>query len=161
MTSGSVAGDPIVLVRPASPELVTTVTPAATAASSTFRTTSRSVSGKSPEPRDSFMTLAPCCTAYSTAWTMLEVVAPWALPMTFRAKTEAPGATPTILTQHPLSGKVTPRAGFTYWARLYTSFPWATIELASPNASAPSVMALVPSPEKSRYWVIAGVPAWP
>src|SRR5579863_5756501 len=118
MTLGSVAGDPMVLVRPASPELVTTVTPAATAASSASRTTSRAVSGKSPEPSDSFMTLAPCCTAYCTAWTMLDVFAPWALPMTFNTNRDAPGATPTTLTQHPLLGKVDFRSGLTYSARL-------------------------------------------
>ena len=45
ITLGSVAGEPIVLVMPASPELTTTVTPAATAASSASRVMSSAVSG--------------------------------------------------------------------------------------------------------------------
>ena len=60
---GSVDGDPWVLVTPASPVLTTTVTPAATAASSALRVASCAVSGKGCEPKDSFSTLTPCVTA--------------------------------------------------------------------------------------------------
>src|SRR3984957_11743160 len=62
-TFGSVAGDPIVLVMPPSPLDATTVTPAATAASSAIRVTSAARSGKLLLPKDSLMTLAPCITA--------------------------------------------------------------------------------------------------
>ena len=58
MTSGSVAGEPIVLVEPASPLETTTVTPAATAASSNCLVTSSEVmSGNGLLPNDSLMTL--------------------------------------------------------------------------------------------------------
>ncbi len=64
----SVAGEPIVLVLPPSPVLTTTVTPAATAASSASRVTSSTVSGKLLDPKDSLITFAPCWTAYWMAW---------------------------------------------------------------------------------------------
>ena len=58
MTSGSVAGEPMVLVAPASPVEETTVTPAATAASSNCLVTSSAVtSGKGLLPNDSLSTL--------------------------------------------------------------------------------------------------------
>ncbi len=52
MTAGSVAGEPIVLVGPASPLDTVTVTPAATAASSNWRTASAAVSGIGLPPKD-------------------------------------------------------------------------------------------------------------
>ena len=63
MRSGSVAGEPVVLVMPESPELTTTVTPAATASSSAMRVASRAVSGKLFDPNDSFSTLTSFPTA--------------------------------------------------------------------------------------------------
>ena len=58
MTAGSVAGDPMVSVTPASPVDAVTVTPAATAASSASLIRSRlAVSGKGLEPKDSLITL--------------------------------------------------------------------------------------------------------
>ncbi len=149
MTSGSLAGEPIVLVAPASPELTTTVTPAATAASSASRTTSSEVSGKLLLPNDSLITLAPLSTAYWMAWRKPEVVVSSLWANTLSAITSAPGATPTILIQQPAAGMRAACPGATWSARLYSSLPWAAIELASRNASPPSVGAAVPSPEKS------------
>ncbi len=63
ITFGSVAGDPIVLVTPASPELTTTVTPAAIASSSAIRVASFAVSGSWFAPNDSFSTCTPFATA--------------------------------------------------------------------------------------------------
>ena len=58
MTFGSVAGEPMVLVEPASPVETTTVTPAATAASSNCLVASSAVtSGNGLEPNDSLITL--------------------------------------------------------------------------------------------------------
>ena len=58
ITAGSVAGEPIVLVGPASPEDTVTVTPAFTAASSAIRVRSRlAVSGNGLSPNDSLITL--------------------------------------------------------------------------------------------------------
>ena len=54
---GSVAGEPIVLVTPASPELTTTVTPAETASSSAILIASSAESGKGFPPNDSLRTL--------------------------------------------------------------------------------------------------------
>jgi hypothetical protein len=57
MTLGSVEGEPIVLVAPASPLETTTVTPAATAASlNSLVASSEVTSGKLSEPNDSFRT---------------------------------------------------------------------------------------------------------
>ena len=58
MTFGSVAGEPMVLVEPASPLETVTVVPAATAASLNCLVTSIAVtSGNGLEPNDSFSTL--------------------------------------------------------------------------------------------------------
>ena len=54
-----IAGEPIVLVVPASPLLATTVTPAATAASSASEIGSSLVSGNGLPPNDSLITSAP------------------------------------------------------------------------------------------------------
>ena len=57
MTFGSVDGEPIVLVTPASPLDTLTTTPAATAASSNCLVASSAVmSGNGLEPKDSLMT---------------------------------------------------------------------------------------------------------
>ena len=58
MTFGSLAGEPIVLVEPASPDEATTTTPAATAASSNWSIAcSEDTSGNALEPKDSLITL--------------------------------------------------------------------------------------------------------
>ena len=58
MTFGSVAGEPMVLVGPASPLETVTVTPAATAASLNCLVASSAVmSGNGLDPNDSFSTL--------------------------------------------------------------------------------------------------------
>jgi hypothetical protein len=57
ITFGSGEGEPIVLVNPASPELTTTVMPAATAASLASLVRSTAVPGKGFDPNDSLMTL--------------------------------------------------------------------------------------------------------
>ncbi len=58
MTFGSVAGEPMVLARPASPEETVTVTPARTAASLAILVTSRlAASGNVLLPKDSLMIL--------------------------------------------------------------------------------------------------------
>src|SRR5580698_373922 len=107
MTSGSVAGDPMVLVLPASPALTTTVTPAATAASFASRVTSRAVSGKLVDANDSLMTLAPLATAKLIASRKPDSVVSLLVANTFRASTSAPGATPTILMSQPLGNGCT------------------------------------------------------
>src|SRR5713101_5557124 len=100
MTLGSVDGDPSVLADPESPLLATTVTPAATAASSAREMGSSALSGKGVPPKDSLITSAPWSTAYSMACTKLEVVVLLVWPKTLRAITEAPGAMPRILMKH-------------------------------------------------------------
>ena len=58
ITSGSVAGEPMVFVTPASPDDTVTVTPAAVAASSAILVRSRlPSSGKGLLPKDSLRTL--------------------------------------------------------------------------------------------------------
>src|SRR5580698_8917426 len=111
MTLGSVAGEPIVLVTPASPELTTTVTPAATAASSASRVTSRVVSGNWFDPKDSLMTLAPLCTAKLIAWRKADSVVSLFSEYTLSASTLEPGASPTILMSQPTGSAC---AGDTY-----------------------------------------------
>ena len=114
MTSGSDAGEPMVLVLPASPELTTTVTPAATAASLASRVTSSAVSGKFVEAKDSLMTLAPLATAKLIASRKPDSVVSLFVANTFSASTLAPGATPTILMSQPLGNGC---VGDTYWER--------------------------------------------
>ena len=65
ITFGSVEGEPMVLVEPASPVETVTVTPAATAALSNCTVASRALtSGNGFEPNDSFSTLTwSVCTA--------------------------------------------------------------------------------------------------
>src|SRR4051812_2354219 len=59
ITFGEVDGEPSVLVRPESPVLATTVTPASTAASSARVIGSLPLSGKGFPPKDSLMTSTP------------------------------------------------------------------------------------------------------
>ena len=63
MTLGSSDGAPIVDEMPASPELTTTVTPAATAASFASFTVSSESSGNGLPPKDSLRTFTPWATA--------------------------------------------------------------------------------------------------
>ena len=98
------------------------------------------------------MTLAPCWTAYCTACTIPEIV-PWLVPggdLQDQERSARGGAHDP----DPAAGRGQvggAMAGLTYSERLYALLPWAAIELASPNASAPSVLAAVPSSEKSWY----------
>src|SRR5215469_17966857 len=97
-----VAGEPIVLVGPESPELVTTVTPAATAASSASCTGSFRVSGIGRPPKDWLSTSTwSTFTAHSMAWMIWELKKPGAGPDTLSAAMLAPGATPRIRIVQP------------------------------------------------------------
>jgi len=100
MTLGSVAGDPMVLWVPASPEATTTVTPAATAASSAILIASSGVSGRGFVANDSLSTFTPLSTASSIAWMIEEIVA--VLPKPFSASSVAPGASPWTRMSHPM-----------------------------------------------------------
>ena len=62
---------------------------------------------------------------------------------TFRATSEAPGATPSIRMSHAVPGDCAPNRPRCRFA------PCPAIALASMNASPPSVGAAVPSPVKS------------
>src|SRR5215471_303574 len=85
---------PIVLVKPASPLLATTVIPAATAFAFAIWTASSRSSGNGLAPNDSLITFTwSCSTAQSIAWMMVESNAP-PVPKTLRATRLAPGAMP-------------------------------------------------------------------
>ena len=152
MKLGLVAGEPRVPAVPASPVLTVTVTPAATAASLARLIGSLSGSGKGLPPNDSLMTsTSSTTTAYSTAWTKLDVVVYPSWLKTLRPTSDAPGAMPRT---RMLQGDGRGRPGLTTWLMSKRSgapwgVSWAAIELASPKASAPSVGVPAGSPEKS------------
>src|ERR1700680_4871091 len=97
MIPGSLAGEPMVLVGPESPELATTVMPAATALSLAMATGSFALSGNGLPPKDSLRMLTlSTLTAQSMAWTIVESKNPALLPATFITAMLAPGGTPLM-----------------------------------------------------------------
>src|SRR5215472_686277 len=99
MNMGLVAGVPIVLVTPASPEDAATVTPALTAASSARLTRSRlALSGNGLPPNDSLSTLTwSWVTAQSIPTSSTELKTTLDDPNTLMPTMLAPGAAPSTL----------------------------------------------------------------
>src|SRR5215472_4190542 len=127
---------PIVLVKPASPLLATTVMPAATAFALAIWMGSLRSSGKGFAPNDSLITFTwSCSTAQSIAWITVESNAP-PVPKTLRLTRLAPGAMPLMRMVQPGGSGC---AGLTNVLRSYVALPCAAIEAASPNASPPPV----------------------
>ena len=94
-------GEPRVLVTPASPELTTTVTPAATASSSAIRVASCAVSGNWLAPKDSFSTLTPLADGVVDGLDEVRLVVSCSFEKTSRPMTLAPGAAPVTVMLHP------------------------------------------------------------